>query len=62
MLSQRKKRQSQMSQQPDSEAAAEYFKERAAIMEHDGGLSREEAEIAAIGETAIQFGWHYVVN
>lgn len=47
---------------PEPEAAAEYFEERAAIMEHDGGLSREEAEIAAMGETALKFGWDSVVN
>jgi hypothetical protein len=32
----------------ESEARAEAFEERAAIMEFDGGLSREEAEQAAL--------------
>ena len=31
----------------ETESMREYFKERAAIMEFDGGLSREEAEHAA---------------
>ena len=31
----------------DDEAMQEAFEERAAIMEHDGGLTREEAEAAA---------------
>jgi len=30
-----------------TEARAEAFEERAAIMEHDGGLARDEAEAAA---------------
>lgn len=34
-------------QMEESEALREAFEERAAIMEYDGGLSREEAERAA---------------
>lgn len=35
---------------PDLEAARDAFEERAAILEFDGGLTREEAEQAAAGE------------
>ena len=34
----------------------EFYEERAAIMEFDGGLCREDAEIEAIKLTLIMFG------
>lgn len=33
----------------------EYFEERAAISEHDGGLSRESAEHSAVAQTEGRF-------
>lgn len=36
--------------------AAEYFVERAAVAEYDGGLSREHAEQAAYIQTVRRFG------
>ena len=43
------------------EAAREAYEERAAIMEHDGGLVREEAERQARGEasSANDVGWDF---
>ncbi len=35
------------------EAAREHFEERAAIREFDGGLSRRDAEQAAMAETVL---------
>jgi len=52
---------SQRVSQPDTEAAAEYFEERAAIMEHDGGLPREEAERLARLETNKIFGRELII-
>ena len=38
-----------------SKAVQEFFEERAAIIEYDGGLSREEAEQKALNLTSIFF-------
>lgn len=35
----------------------EHWIERSAIMEHDGGLPREEADALALGDVAIKYGW-----
>ncbi len=35
------------------DVAREHFEERAAIREFDGGLSRSDAELAAMGETIL---------
>lgn len=40
----------------DRDAVAEWWQERAAIMEHDGDLSREEAERQAAVRTLAYFG------
>jgi hypothetical protein len=40
----------------DRDAVTEWWQERAAIMEHDGGLSREEAERQAGWRTLARFG------
>jgi ketosteroid isomerase-like protein len=45
-----------------SEAAREHFEERAAIMEIDGGLSVEDAEVLALGDVAVAYGWDVAVN
>lgn len=36
--------------------ALEHFEERAAVMEFDGGLPREEAERLALAEVAARWG------
>lgn len=41
-----------------SEATQEAFEERAAIMEHDGGLNRVEAEQEASGLASAGFRFH----
>ena len=41
-----------------TESLQEDFEERAAIMEYDGGLSREEAERAALAQVLNRFRLH----
>jgi lambda repressor-like predicted transcriptional regulator len=38
--------------------AAEFYEERAAILEHDAGLTREDAEAAAARLTVVRFRLH----
>lgn len=40
----------------------EFFEERAAIREYDGGLVRDEAEAMALGDVALRYGWPAVVG
>ena len=40
---------------PDPLAVREFFEERAAVFEHDGGLSRAEAEAGALRRTLEHF-------
>lgn len=42
--------------------ALEHWQERAAIMEHDGGLDLEDAEALALGEVAIAHGWEAAIG
>jgi hypothetical protein len=44
----------------DEEAALAAWEERAAIMEHDGGLSRAEAERAATLRVSLELGYEVV--
>lgn len=48
----------------NEQTVLEFFNERAAIMEHDGGLSRTMAELKAIDETRDRFGagWINVIR
>lgn len=41
---------------PDPERVREWYAERAAIMEYDGGLSRDDAELNAMRRTLVHFG------
>lgn len=40
----------------------EFWSERAAIREHDGGAPREEADAMALGDVAIKYGWPAAVG
>jgi len=40
----------------------EHWCERSAIMEHDGGLPREEADAMALGDVALRYGWPAAVG
>lgn len=40
----------------------EFFEERAAIREYDGGSGRDEAEAMALGDVALRYGWPAVVG
>lgn len=42
--------------------ARELFEERAAVIEFDGGVSRDDAEVAALGEVAARLGWAAAVS
>ena len=42
--------------------AAEFWNERAAVMEFDGGKDRHDAEVSALAETAERYGWVAVVE
>ena len=44
--------------QPDPEDVREFYAERAAIMEHDGGLPRPEAEAQALHLACVRFQLH----
>ncbi len=43
---------------PDLEDMREFYEERAAIIEYDGGLSRPEAEAEAVRLVAVRFRLH----
>lgn len=45
-----------------TEDPLEHWAERAAIREHDGGASREEADAMALGDVALRYGWPAAVG
>jgi hypothetical protein len=49
---------SQAGQKPDPEDVAEFFEERAGILEHDAGMSRADAEAEALRLTVARFRLH----
>lgn len=48
----------QAGQGPDPEDVAEFFEERAGILEHDAGMSRADAEAEALRLTVARFRLH----
>lgn len=44
------------------DAAVEFWNERAAVREHDGGAAREEADALAVGDVALRYGWPAAVG
>lgn len=45
-----------------SEAVRDFWHERSAIREFDGGAPREEAEALSLGEVAVRYGWPAAVG